>query len=210
MPGPRASGRWPATCLCRTEPVPNRIVDRRLKMEVAQMRKWTMGLLALAGSAFVFAPGVMAQSEWGDDDADWVWNEFDTETYYTPPTVGMVAPPATVAPAPQPGISYFSPPVGAGSSHSAGNFVLQPPVAAPVPEAPAVSGLVGRHILLLVRHWVAAWIRAGRSYTSVARRRQDVAPPRLPLGCVKASCLVKASAIIAQSMPTARQRRQLP
>lgn len=86
------------------------------------MRKWMFGLLALAGSAFVFAPGVMAQSEWGDDDADWVWNEYDTEAYYTPPTVGMVAPPATVAPAPQPGISYFS-----------------PPVAAPVPEAPAVS-----------------------------------------------------------------------
>lgn len=104
------------------------------------MRKWMFGLLALAGSAFVFAPGVMAQSEWGDDDADWVWNEYDTEAYYTPPTVGMVAPPATVAPAPQPGISYFSPPVGAPVAPAQpGISYFSPPVAAPVPEAPAVS-----------------------------------------------------------------------
>ncbi len=30
------------------------------------MRKWTMGLLALAGSALVLTPGAMAQSEWGE------------------------------------------------------------------------------------------------------------------------------------------------
>ncbi|HEX7076144.1 MAG TPA: hypothetical protein VF226_19060 [Hyphomicrobiaceae bacterium] len=86
------------------------------------MRKWMIGVLALAGSAFAVVPGAIAQSEWGDDDADWVWNEFDTRTYYTPPTVGMAPPPATVTPGPQPGMSYFS-----------------PPTAAPAPEAPAVG-----------------------------------------------------------------------
>ena len=87
------------------------------------MRKWRIGLLALAGSALMFAPGAMAQSEFGTEYPDWVWDEYDTGTYYTPPTVGMAAPPAAVAPAPQQGISYFS-----------------PPAVAPTPEAPAVTG----------------------------------------------------------------------
>jgi len=84
------------------------------------MRKWTIGLLALAGSALAFAPGAMAQSEFGEPYSDWVWDEYDTETYYTPPTVGqMVPPPAAVAPAPGPGISYFSPPAAAPTAPAA-------------------------------------------------------------------------------------------
>ena len=83
------------------------------------MRKWTMGLLALAGSALVLAPSAMAQSEWGDDYSDWIWDEYDSGTYYTPPTVTVPAPPpAAMAPAPSPGMSYFSPPAPAPQTQS--------------------------------------------------------------------------------------------
>ncbi len=81
------------------------------------MRKLTFSVLAFAGSAMVFASGAMAQSEFGNEYSDWVWDEYDTQLYYTPPTASVVipAPPAAAvapapAPAPAPGMSYFSPP----------------------------------------------------------------------------------------------------
>ena len=82
------------------------------------MRKWTMGLLALAGSVLVFAPGAMAQSEWGDDYSNWVWDEnYNPGTFYTPPTVAPGPPPGGMAPAP--GYSYFSPPTAAPAAPAA-------------------------------------------------------------------------------------------
>jgi hypothetical protein len=76
------------------------------------MRKWTMGLLALAGSALVLTPGAMAQSEWGNDYSNWIWNDYEAGTYYTPPVVIVPAPPPA-AMAPAPGMYYFSPPAAA-------------------------------------------------------------------------------------------------
>lgn len=93
------------------------------------MRKWMFGVLALAGSALIVAPGAMAQSEWGTDETDELWSEFGEPEYYNPPLgtqlygyrpLARVTPPG-VAPAPRvyryrttpPGVSYFSPP-GAG------------------------------------------------------------------------------------------------
>lgn len=78
------------------------------------MRKWTVGLLALAGSALVAVPGAMAQSEFGNQYSSWVWDEYGGRYYYTPPGPAVImAPPAVAAPNPGPTISYFSPPAGA-------------------------------------------------------------------------------------------------
>lgn len=92
------------------------------------MRKWMLGVLALAGSALIAAPSAMAQSEW-EAYAE-TWPEFGGLQYYGPPIgtqlygyrpLARVAPPGA-APAPRrvyryraapPAVSYFSPP-GAG------------------------------------------------------------------------------------------------
>src|SRR5690606_30532716 len=101
------------------------------------MRKWMFGVLALAGSALIVAPGAMAQSEWGTDDADELWSEFGEPEYYNPPIGTQLygnrplarVTPTGVRPAPRvvtrPGVSYFSPP---------GTAYCSPPVAAPVEE----------------------------------------------------------------------------
>ena len=91
------------------------------------MRKWTVGLLALVGSALVAMPSAMAQSEFGSNDQTWIWNdEYDPNYYYVPPsaTVVPMAPPAAVAPAP--GVSYFSPPGMAAGAGAPAAMVIGP------------------------------------------------------------------------------------
>lgn len=79
------------------------------------MRKWIIGLLALAGSALAVVPGAMAQSEFGRQTwRGWFGNE-DQYTFYTAPTDPNYdyIPPRSVYlyPAVPPGVSYFGPPV---------------------------------------------------------------------------------------------------
>lgn len=83
------------------------------------MRKWMFGVLALAGSALVAAPGAMAQAEFEMEampDYDYYSPPEGTQLYgYRP--LARVTPPG-VTPAPRvfrynvtpPGMSYFSPP----------------------------------------------------------------------------------------------------
>jgi hypothetical protein len=94
------------------------------------MRKWIFAVLAVAGTALIATPSAMAQSEWGTEEDDQIWDEFGEPEYFSPPmgtqlygyrTLGVVTPPGVTpqtrvyrysapAPAPAPGLSYFSPP----------------------------------------------------------------------------------------------------
>lgn len=100
------------------EPLLKGVVNRRLKEEVTQMRKWMTGVLALAGSAFLAAPSAMAQSEFGKPTLRGWFGWEDQYSYYTSPTDPNYnyTPPRTrvyryrtVRPG---GMSYFSPPRG--------------------------------------------------------------------------------------------------
>lgn len=78
------------------------------------MRKWMIGVLALAGSAFVAAPCALAQSEFGKPTWRGWFGEEDQYSFYTAPTnpnEAYIPPRPRASPPPMaPGYSYFSPP----------------------------------------------------------------------------------------------------
>ena len=76
------------------------------------MRKWMIGVLALAGSAFVAAPCALAQREFGKPTWQGWWGEEDQYTFYNAPTDPNYSyiPPRPRANPVNPGISYYSPP----------------------------------------------------------------------------------------------------
>ncbi len=90
------------------------------------MRKWMIGVLALAGSASIAAPGAMAQSEFGKPTWEGWFGIEDQYTFYTSPTDPNYnwIPPQPRARAYRPGASYFSPPgvAAPGNGGDCGEF----------------------------------------------------------------------------------------
>lgn len=73
------------------------------------MRKWMIGLLAM-GSVIAFAPGAMAQSEYGRDAEEGWFGYYDDYPAYGYAPGPMVVMPAPGVAAATPPMAYFSPP----------------------------------------------------------------------------------------------------